>query len=66
MKKSWKFAKLAMVNVFILLILVWSLNLISSLYLDGKYVFKRIFVPIDEKAYTASFVDQNLSRLVYQ
>ncbi len=55
-----------MVNVFILLILVWSLNLIASLYLDGKYVFKRIIVPIDEKAYTASFVDQNLSRLVYQ
>ena len=66
MKSFWKYLKFAMINVFVLLILLWSLNFIASVYLDGKYLYKQVFVPISKKAYTVSLKDRDLARLIYR
>ena len=59
------FSRLAVINVMVLLVLVWGLNLLASLYLDGRYLWKKIFVAIDEKAYVESLPDQDYAKLIY-
>jgi lysophospholipase L1-like esterase len=66
MKKQGAFAKLVMINTFVFLVVVLSVNLLASLYLDGRYIWKKIFVPIDEKAYTESLPDQDYTYLIYR
>ena len=66
MKNARTYLKLAMINVFVLLILLWSLNFIASIYLDGKYLYKQVFVPIDEKAYRASLADREKAIRFYR
>jgi hypothetical protein len=66
MKSVWTYLKLGVINVGALLIVLWSLNFIASVYLDGKYLYKQVFVPIDEKAYSPSLKDQDLARLIYR
>ena len=66
MKSLWPYLKIGMINVFVLLILLLSLNFIASVYIDGKYLYKQVFVPIDEKAYSPSLKDQDLARLIYR
>jgi hypothetical protein len=58
MKSVWTYLKLGIINVGVLLILLLSLNFIASVYLDGKYLYKQIFVPINKKAYRASLEDR--------
>ena len=59
------FARLAVINVMVFLVLIWTLNLLASLYIDGRYVWKKIFVSIDEKAYVESLPDQEYAKLIY-
>jgi len=66
MKSPWSYLKLGMINVFVLLALLWSLNFIASVYLDGRYLYKQVFVPISKKASTPSLEDQDLARLIYR
>jgi lysophospholipase L1-like esterase len=66
MKSVWTYLKLGVINVGVLLILLWSLNFIASVYLDGKYLYKQVFVPINEKAYTESLPDQEQAYLIYR
>jgi lysophospholipase L1-like esterase len=66
MKSLWSYLKLGMINIFILLILLWSVNFIASVYLDGRYLYKQVFVPISKKAPTPSLKDQDLARLIYR
>ena len=66
MKSFWRYLKIGMINVFVLLILLLSLNFIAAVYIDGKYLYKQVFVPIDKKAYTPSLKDQDLARLIYR
>ncbi|MEX2491406.1 MAG: SGNH/GDSL hydrolase family protein [Nitrospirales bacterium] len=66
MKKILSYLKLVMINCFVLLILLWSLNLMASVYLDGRYWYKQVFVPISKKAYTPSLEDQPLTKLIYR
>jgi len=48
------------------LILLWSLNFIASVYLDGRYLYKQAFVPISKKASTPSLEDREWTRLIYR
>lgn len=66
MKSLWPYLKLGMINIFVLLILLWSVNFIASVYLDGRYLYKQVFVPISKKASTPSLKDQDLARLIYR
>ena len=66
MKSLWSYLKLGLINVFVLVALLWSLNFIASVILDGLYLYKRVFVPITKKASTRSLKDQDLARLVYR
>ena len=66
MKSLWPYLKLALINVVFLLILLWFLNFIASVYLDGKYLYKQVFVPIDEKAYRASLEDGDAAIRFYR
>ncbi len=50
MKKQRSVFRVVGINVFVFFIIALSINLIASFYLDGRYLFKRIVVPIDEKA----------------
>jgi len=61
-----KILKLGMINVFVLLILLGSLNFIASVYLDGRYLYKHVFVPTSKKAYSASLEDRDLAGLTYR
>ncbi len=66
MKSLWPYLKIGMINVFVLLILLLSLNFIASVYLDGRYLYKQVFVPISKKASSPSLKDQDLARLIYR
>ena len=66
LKRQGGFAKLAMINVFVFLLVALSVNFLASLYLDGRYLWKKIFVPIDEKAYIESLPDQDYTYLIYR
>ena len=66
MKRLWSYLKLGMLNVCVLVALLWSLNFITSIYLDGAYLYKRVFVPITKKASSPSLEDQDLARLIYR
>lgn len=66
MNSLWSYLKLGMINIFVLLILLWSVNFIASVYLDGRYLYKQVFVPVSKKATTPSLKDQNLARLIYR
>lgn len=54
MKKPKSLIKVVMINVLVFFMIALFVNLLVSLYLDGKYLWKRTFVPIDKKAYTKS------------
>lgn len=66
LKRPVGFARLALINVLVFLVVVLSVNLFASLYWDGRYLWKKIFVPIDEKAYTKSLPDQDYTYLIYR
>ncbi len=66
MKSFWSYFKLGMINVFVLLVLLGSLNFIASVYLDGRHLYKQIFVPISKKASTTSLENGEWTRLIYQ
>jgi len=66
MKREGSFIRLALINVGVFLIVALSVNLLASLYWDGRYVWKKIFVPIDEKAYRESLPDQDYTYLIYR
>jgi hypothetical protein len=66
MKRQGRFAKVAMINVLVFLIVALSVNLLASIYWDGRYLWKKIFIPIDEKAYSESLPDQDYTYLIYR
>jgi hypothetical protein len=66
MKSVWTYLKLAMINVVFLLMLLLALNFIASVYLDGKYLYKQVFVPINKKAYRASLKDRDAAIRFYR
>ena len=66
MKSVWTYLKLGVINVGVLLILLLSLNFIASVYLDGRYLYKQVFVPINKKAYRASLEDRDSAILFYR
>lgn len=66
MKGEGGMARLALINVFVFLMVALFVNLLASLYWDGRYLWKKIFVPIDEKAYTESLPDQDYTYLIYR
>ncbi len=66
MKTLWSYFKLGTINIAVLFALLLSLNFIASIYLDGRHLYKQIFVPISEKASTPSLKDQELAHLVYR
>jgi hypothetical protein len=55
-----------MINVVVLLMLLLALNFIASVYLDGKYLYKQVFVPINKKAYRASLKDRDAAIRFYR
>jgi hypothetical protein len=65
-KKSWRNIKLLLINAFVLLMLILSVNLISSLILDGASILRSLGWPINNKANVASLSDRDLARLVYR
>ncbi|KPK25394.1 MAG: hypothetical protein AMK69_14410 [Nitrospira bacterium SG8_3] len=66
MKRQRGFAKLVMLNVLVFLLVALSVNFLASLYLDGRYLWKKVFVPIDEKAFIESLPDQDCAHLIYR
>ena len=66
MKRRGGIVKLAMINVCVFLFVALSLNLLASFYWDGRYLWKKIFVPINEKAYTESLPDQDYAHLIFR
>jgi len=66
MKRQNSFVKLVMMNVLVFLIVAFSVNLLASIYWDGRYLWKKTFVPIDEKAYSESLPDQDYTYLIYR
>ncbi len=66
MKIIWPYFKIGMMNIVVLLILLGSLNFIASLYLDGRYLYKQVFVPISKKASTPSLEGSERTRLIFQ
>jgi len=59
-------ARLALINVLVFFIGVLSVNLLASIYWDGRYLWKKFFIPIDEKAYSESLPDQDYTHLIYR
>ena len=59
-------ARIAVINLMVFLGLILTLNLLASLYIDGRYLWKKIFVPIDEKAYVESLPDQDHAYVIYR
>ena len=66
MKSVWTSLKLWIINVGVLLVLLWSVNFIASVYLDGKHLYKQVFVPINKKAYRPSLEDRDLAIRFYR
>ena len=66
MKSVWTSLKLAMINVGVLLVLLWSVNFIASVYFDGRHLYKQVFVPINKKAYRPSLEDRDLAIRFYR
>ncbi len=62
MKRIPKAAKLVAINLSIFLVMIWSVNLLISVGIDVKYLFKQWFPSISEKAERASLEDQELAR----
>ena len=65
-KRQWGFVRIIIINVGVFLSVALALNLLASLYLDGRSLWKKIFVPINEKAYTESLPDQDYAYLIYR
>ncbi len=65
-KKTRGVVRLLLINAFVLLVLILSVNLISSLFLDGASILRSFGWPINEKANIASLSDRDLARLVYR
>lgn len=65
-KRQGSFARLAMINILVFFGVALSVNLLASFYWDGRYLWKKIFVPIDEKAYIESLPDQDYAHLIYR
>ena len=55
-----------MINVGIFLSVALAVNLLASFYWDGRYLWKKIFIPINEKAYTQSLPDQEQAQRIYR
>lgn len=66
MKRRRSFAKVAVINVLVFLIVAISINLLAAIYLDGRSLWKKFFVPVNEKAYTESLPDQDYAYLIYR
>ena len=65
-KQQGGFVRVIMINVGVFLSVALALNLLASLYLDGRSLWKTIFVPIDEKADVESLPDQDYAYLIYR
>lgn len=65
-KRLGGFVRVIMINVGVFLSVALALNLLASLYLDGRALWKNIFVPIDEKADVESLPDQDYAYLIYR
>ena len=57
--------KLVAINLFVFLVMVWSLNLIAALVGDGKFLWREWVAPVDKKARRASLADQEHAALVF-
>jgi len=66
MKRQRGFVKLVMINILVFLMVALFVNFLAAVYLDGRHLWKRIFVPIDEKASVESLPDQDHAYLIYR
>ena len=55
-----------MINVGVFLSVALAVNLLASFYWDARYLWKKIFIPINEKAYTQSLPDQEQAQRIYR
>ncbi|MDH5701102.1 MAG: SGNH/GDSL hydrolase family protein [Nitrospirota bacterium] len=66
MKKKKGILLLTLTNLSILLILVWSVNLIASLVMDGIYLYKQWNPPVSQTLYSESLPDQEYAHTIFQ
>jgi len=60
-----RIAKLVAGNLLVLLVIIWSLNLLSSIALDGEHVVEQWFVPPSDKADSPSLSDRQAARTIF-
>ena len=61
-----KLMKLCLINFFILVALLLSINLFSAIVHDGVSIYKEWFPSINKKANSPSLVDKDLAHAIYQ
>ncbi len=66
MSKKKGLSSLVFTNFFILLVLIWSVNLLSSLIMDGIYLYKQWDPPVSQPLYRESLPDQDYAQTVFQ
>lgn len=66
MKKKKGIFSLALTNLLILVGLLLSVNLLSSLIMDGIYLYKQINPPVSQILYPESLPDQEYAQTIFQ
>ena len=61
-----RIAKLVLGNILVLLVMIWSLNLLASLWIDGRNLHKRMFPAGSKRAESPSLEDREHARLIYR
>lgn len=63
MKKT---LKIVWTNIVVLLICLWSVNFFFSLIIDGVYLYRKTFVPIEQDLYRESLPDQESAFRIFR
>lgn len=66
MSKLWTALKLVAINLFVLLVIVWSLNLVASILLDSKYLIRAHLKPVSKDVESPALADKALAERVYR
>ncbi len=66
MKKKKGILALTATNFLVLLVLLLSVNLLSSLIMDGIYLYKQLNPPVSQPLYPESLPDQDYAHTIFQ
>ncbi len=66
MKSLASAVRVMVMNVLVFLGAALVINFLAALYLDGRHLWKTVFIPIDEKANVVSLPDRDYAHLIYR